>query len=304
MDRKRAWAWTSQTREPLPAEEAGVSLLDRGYLFGDALYETLRTYHSRVFALDGHLRRLEAGARRIGYPPVPLEAIAHALRTLAEKRAPEESSLRINISRGLTHPGTSSASKGGPRWAAYCGPLPPHVSACYERGVACILSGRPRWNPGGFVPAVKFACNQELALAKEEAEREGAFEALLTTPWGLLAEGASSTVFLVLGRRLVTPDLSAGILDGLTRDCIIRLAEREGIPAEEREVSPGELLEAEEVFIASTLKEVIPVVRIGDRTVGRGEPGLITDRLLGLYQTHAIEATGEGTEGMRPLSCS
>ncbi len=296
-----AWVWTSETKEAVPASEAAVSLLDRGYLFGEALYETMRTYHSRIFALGGHLARLESGARRIGCPDLPLEEIAGALQNLASRRSPEESSLRINLSRGIAYPGYSTASVGPVRWAAYCGPLPPHVAPCYERGVTCHLSGRPRWNPCDFVPAVKFACNQELALAKLEAEKVDAFEALLLNPDGFLAEGASSTVFLVKDRRVVTPSLETGILDGLTRACILHLARRDGIPCEERKVRPEELWEAEEIFIASTLKEIIPVVRIGERVIGRGEPGLISDRLLGLYQTHAIEATREGNY---PYHCS
>jgi len=168
------------------------------------------------------------------------------------------------------------------------------VAATYERGVRCLLASRPRWNPGDFIPAVKFCANVELWIAKREAEERGAFEALLRNPAGLLAEGASSNVFLVKGKVLVTPDLASGILDGVTRECLLRLAPRAGVPVEERPVRVEEIFEADEVFLASTLKEVVPVVEVDGRPVGRGEPGMITDRLLGLFQEEALEATSGG----------
>jgi branched-chain amino acid aminotransferase len=154
-----------------------------------------------------------------------------------------------------------------------------------------MVSSRPRWNPGGFVPAVKFASNAEIRLAKREADQAGAYEALLLNPEGFLAEGASCNVFLVKDKRLVTPDLGSGILDGVTRYFILDLAGKAGIGTEERAVLACELDAADEVFLASTLKEVIPVVKIGGNPVGRGAPGLITDRLLGLYQELALETT-------------
>lgn len=289
------WFVSSEDPTPRPASEGRISGLDHGYLYGSALYETLRTYHGRPFALSRHLARLARGAARVGMGELPLEEMEGVLRRLAALRAPAESYLRLTVSPGEGPPAPFGPPRGTVRWSALAGPLPPHVAATYERGVRCTLASRPRWNPGGFVPAVKFCANAELALAKREAEAKGAFEALLRNPEGFLAEGASSNVFLVQGKTLVTPDPASGILDGVTRECLLTLAPQAGVPVKERPVRVEEIFDADEVFLASTLKEVVPVVEVDGRPVGRGEPGLITDRLLGLFQEEALRATSGGT---------
>lgn len=288
------WFVSSGDGEVRPASEGRISGLDHGYLYGSALYETLRTYHGRPFALSRHLARLARGAAVLGLGELPLAAMKENLSRLAALRAPEESYLRLTVSPGEGPPSPFGPFHGTVRWSALAGPLPPHVAAVYERGVRCTLASRPRWNPGGFVPAVKFCANAELWLAKREAEERKAFEALLPNPAGLLAEGASSNVFLVKEKVLVTPDLASGILDGVTRERLLDLAPRAGIPVEERPVRVEEIFEVDEVFLASTLKEVVPVVEVDGRLVGSGAPGLITDRLLGLFQEEALEATSGG----------
>jgi len=303
MADRRTWVCTSYRPEPHPADEGTVSCLDRGYVYGDAVYETLRTYRSRIFGLDEHLARLASGASRIGYTEPPLQDLRKALQALAALRAPEESYLRITLSRGTQFPGWGCPCSEDSPWTIYSGPIPPYVAAWYERGVSCTISSRRRANPGGFIPAVKFACNQELDLAKREADARGAYEALLRNPAGDLAEGTSSNVFLVSRDRLITPSLESGILDGVTRHHILRIAEADGLSVEDRTVPMKELDEADEVFIASTLKEIIPVVRIDGRPVGQERPGMITDRLLGLYQTHAIDATRPSREEDGPPNC-
>lgn len=285
------WIWVGGEAGPVRPEEARIAATDHAYLYGSGLYETVRTYHARPFALKEHIARLEHGARRMGLRSLPLTEASRALEALAAKRAPEDSYLRVTLTPGLQFPGWGVPVEGPPRWVAYAGPLAPHVAACYERGVRCTVSTRPRWNPGGFVPAVKFGGNPELQLAKKEADAAGAYEALLLNPAGFLAEGSSSNVFLVKGRRLVTPDTASGILDGVTRAILLRLSGEAGIETEDRPVRPEELWEAEEVFLASTLKEVVPVVEVDGRPIGTGAPGMVTDRLLGLYQEHALEAT-------------
>ncbi len=290
MDEGR-WVWVGGEAEPVAPADARIPATEHAYLYGSGLYETLRTYHARPFALDAHLHRLASGAARLGWGDLPLGAIADAFVRLAAKRAPEESYLRVAVGPGLQFPGWNEPIHGPVRWCAYAGPLAPYMAAAYERGVRCILSKRPRWNPGGFAPAVKFAANPELLMAKREADAAGAYEALLLNPEGPLAEGSSSSVFLVKGRRVITPDLASGILDGVTRACVLQLCAKAGLASEERPVAPGELFDAEEVFLTSTLKEVVPVVSLDGRPIGTGAPGVIADRLLGLFQELALEST-------------
>ena len=291
MDADSRWIWIGGSPSPVPESLANVVATDLAYLHGSGLYETLRTYHCRPFALGEHLMRLKSGASRAGFRVLPLDEMGEALKALATKRSPQESYLRLAVSPGAQFPGSSGALESPPAWTAYGGALPPYNSAVYERGVRCIVSSRPRWNPGGFVPAVKFASNAEIRLAKREAEEAGAYEALLLNPEGFLAEGCSSNVFLVKDKKVVTPDLASGILDGVTRSHILKLVSRARLSAEEKPVPASELYDADEVFLASTLKEVVPVVKIGEIEIGEGRPGLITDRLLGLFQEYALEST-------------
>ena len=293
MESNGRWVWIGGEASPVAPSAGRIAATDHAYLYGSGIYETLRTYHARPFALDEHLKRLSAGTARVGWPTLPVGEMAKVLRGLAALRAPEESYLRLAVSPGHQFPGWNEPLQGPAAWCAYAGPLNPYVSAVYERGVRCILASRPRWNPGSFIPAVKFAGNPELQLAKREADAAGAYEALLLNPDGQLAEGASSSLFLVKGKKVVTPELASGILDGVTRAVVLHLCARAGLEAEERPVMPEELHEAEEVFLASTLKEVAPVVQIARRPVGQGTPGVIADRLLGLFQEYALESTRE-----------
>ena len=296
MRDEKSWAWVQGDREPLPVREGKVSALDLGYLTGTSLYETLRTYGARPFSLKAHLDRLEAGALRMGYPAPPREELAAALCRLASLRAPAESCLRVVLSPGERFPLWEAQAPAGARWTAYASPPPPFPPSLYERGVRCIVSRFRRTPAGGFHPAVKVNGSPDLILARREAEARGAFEALLLNGDGWLAEGASSSLFLVLEGRLATPPISAGILDSVTRSLVLALASRAGLPCAERPLRPEATHEAEEAFLASTLKEIMPVVQIEESTIGGGLPGPIADRLLRLYR----ELTANDTTGDLP----
>ena len=189
MESNGRWVWVGGEASPVAPSAGRIAATDHAYLYGSGIYETLRTYHAHPFALDEHLKRLAAGTARVGWPTLPISEMAKVLRGLAALRAPEESYLRLAVSPGHQFPGWNEPLQGPPAWCAYAGPLNPYVSAVYERGVRCILASRPRWNPGSFVPAVKFAGNPELQLAKREADAAGAYEALLLNPEGTAGGG-------------------------------------------------------------------------------------------------------------------
>jgi branched-chain amino acid aminotransferase len=160
--------------------------------------------------------------------------------------------------------------------------------------VAVAVAGVPRASPRAVDPAAKTGAHLDHVLAVAEARAAGAHEALLVDGRGNVTEGASSNVFVVQGGTLRTPPLGAGILEGVTRGLVLRLARAAGLPVEEAPLDPSALLAADEVFITSTVREIVPVVRVGDRAIGAGAPGPVTHRLHRAFRAHAGGPVGLG----------
>ena len=249
-------------------EEAKISVFDRGFLYGDSVYETIGTSGGRLFAADEHLTRLERSAARIGLRAPPRAAMERAIGdTMAAANNPE-SRVRIMLTRG--------AGK-----LVIVFPLGPPTAEMYARGVSVAVVSVTRNSPLAIDPAVKSGnyLNNILALG-EARRRAGAYEAILCAADGSVAEGASSNVFIVAGGVVRTPPLEVGILDGITRAKVIALCREGGIPVEEGRMTPDELRGADEIFITSATRAVLPVTRVDERPVGTGTPGPVTRRLM------------------------
>lgn len=258
--------------------QAKISVLDRGFLYGDSVYEVLRTCDGAPFALTEHLARLRKSAAKI-FLPIPwsdaelsddldlaLEAANHGAR---------ESYVRLVVTRGDAEEiGLDPALATNPRRIVIVRPYPSIPPELYSRGAKVALA-RAGMGPfqgiktGNYLPNI---------LAVREARARGAYEAWIVDEAGRLTEGANSNIFLVKGGRLATPP-AANILEGVTRAKVLALAKKEQIVAKEREVSVTDAFAAEEAFLTSTLREVMPVVEIDGRKVGDGKPGPITLRL-------------------------
>jgi branched-chain amino acid aminotransferase len=271
------------------AEDARVSVLDNGFTFGDGVYETLRTYGGRPFHLDRHLARLRDSARMLAIDvPVPDAALSDGLDALLKAAANPESYIRIMVTRGVGDVSYRFERIKGPTIVMLARAYEPFPERIYTEGIAVIVSSVRRNHPRAIDPAMK-SCNLiNNILAMREAQAKGALEPILLNDVGEVAEGAGSNVFLVQdGGRLLTPPLDAGILPGITRALVLELAPRAGVPLREEPVAVKDLLAADEVFITSTLKEVVPVATIDGRSVGTGRPGPVTQRLLEAYREYA-----------------
>jgi branched-chain amino acid aminotransferase len=270
-------------------EEARVSVFDRGFLYGDSVFETVATAGGRPFALPEHLDRLARSAVRIGLTLPPREAIERAIaETLAAAGNPE-SRVRVTVTRGTGAFDMDPATAGEPRLVVIVAPLQGPTPEMLARGVAVEIVSVARNHPAALDPAVKSGnyLNSVLALA-EARRRSGAHEAILCTADGHVAEGSTSNVFAVSAGQLRTPALSVGILDGVTRAKVLELAAGAGVsPVEVTDMSPDQLRAADEVFITSSARGVLPVTRIDGRPVGDGAPGPVTRRLLALYRALA-----------------
>jgi branched-chain amino acid aminotransferase len=291
----------------VPPDQALVSVFDRGFLYGDSVYEVVRTYRRRPFELDVHLNRLRRSAGRLGLPlPWSEERTREeVLRTLAASGddPPEpgaapwnagERTIRVIMTRGAGELGLDPALAVDPRAIVIVGPLRGPPAAAYAAGVACQIVGVRHDAPEAADTTAKTGAHLVNVLAVSEARRAGAHEALLLDGSGRVTEGASSNVFAVRQGRLETPPLAVGILEGVTRGVVIALARDAGVDVRELSLSPAELASADEVFITSTAREILPVTVLDGRPVGAGKVGALTTRLHALFRERADREAGPG----------
>jgi branched-chain amino acid aminotransferase len=277
----------------VPPAQARVSVFDRGFLYGDSVYEVIRTYGGRPFEVEAHLARLRHSADRIGLSPkwdAP-RVEAEIARTLEASRGDDppvpdaapwnvgERYVRVVMTRGAGELGLDPALAIDPVAVVLVLPLVGPPRAAYVDGVKAAFVGVRRAAPDAIDPSAKTGAHLPNVLAVAEARAAGAHEALLLDGRGSVTEGSSSNVFAVRGGRVVTPPLAAGILEGVTRGLVLRLAAEDGVSAEETPLRPEDLEGADEVFLTSTVREVVPVTRLGERPVGTGRPGPVTLRL-------------------------
>lgn len=289
----------------VPAAQAAVSVFDRGFLSGDQVYEVVRTYGLAPFALAQHLARLRHSAGRIGLPLpwTPERLAAELLRTVEASRGGDppdplaapwnrgERSVRLVVTRGAAEEARGWGVAPGPRVLLAATPLRGPPQAAYQDGVACILvhARVARSDPGA-----KTGGHLAEALATRDAAAAAAHEALLLDAAGQVTEGASSNLFLVAGGGVATPPLAAGILPGVTRGLVLALAREAGLPVAERPLGPADLRDAEELFLTSTSREILPVTRLDGAPVGPGTPGPVTARLHALFRQQATGQAGPG----------
>jgi branched-chain amino acid aminotransferase len=266
-------------------DDARVSVFDHGFLFGEGVYEVLRTYGQRPFLFAEHMRRLRASADRLALscPLSDEDLLARIRATVAAAALPGDAYVRILLTRGVGEIVYDPASCPTPTLVII---VKPHVDPPVEAlrgGVPLTLASVVRNHPGSVDPAIKSNNLLNNALAMQQAYREGAFEALMKNHRGELCECAQSNIFVVRDGVLLTPPISAGLLVGVTRGFVLECAAALGVPAEERVLHETDLASVQESFLTSTTREIVPVVRIGAQTIGDGAPGPVTRRLMAAF---------------------
>jgi branched-chain amino acid aminotransferase len=269
----------------VPPEHARVSVFDRGFLFGDSVFETIRTYGGVPFALDEHIERLARSAARVYINlPVATETIrAEVLRVVAEA-GNDESFIRVMVTRGHGEIALPPQVASHPVRVVLVTPLVAPPDEAYSRGVSVLAYRTQRVADSTDAVGAKVANYLVSVLAMRDARRVGAVEALIVDGNGCVVEGATSNVFAVIDGQLVTPPEDAGILLGITRATLLDVARSEGMAPVLRPLPLEELMAAEEVFISSSIRELLPVVRIDDSPIGSGEPGPVSQRLLNAFR--------------------
>lgn len=269
----------------LPKEQACVSVLDHGFLYGDGVYETLRAYGGRVLQLAEHVARLERSAAGI-YLQLPMarDRLADLIRTSLRRNDLQDAYIRVTLSRGDGEIGLDPALCKTPTLVIIAKPFVPYPASLYAEGVS-IAVVKTRRNLSEAIPShVKSLNFLNNILAKVEANAAGAHEGLMLNHRGELTEGTSSNFFLVRKGQLLTPSIDCGVLDGITRRLVLDLAQDLDITAEETRLRIQDLYEADECFLTNTTQEIMPVKQVDGRLVGSGRPGEITNRLRSSFR--------------------
>lgn len=275
----------------LTPDQATVSVYDRGFLYGDAVFEVLRTYRERPFALDEHLARLRRSAERV-FIVLPIDDATlgrevEAALAAARGDTSRESYVRVVVTRGSGPLSLDPDTATHPLRVILVEPVVPPPREAYLHGVALASVSTRRAADDTAASGAKVTNYLANLLALRDARARGAQEALVVDARGHVVEGASSNVFVVTAGRVATPPESAGILVGITRAHVLGAARDLGIPVDERDLLPDDIYGADEVFITSSIRELLPVVRVDERVIGSGAPGPVARALHRCFRQSA-----------------
>ncbi|MFH0910173.1 MAG: aminotransferase class IV [Planctomycetota bacterium] len=266
---------------------------ERGYLYGDGVFETMRAYGGRVFAAERHAARMLSSAKALGFSlSLGQGVLAQIFQKTADANAPSpagELYLRATLTRGRGY-GPDLARAFEANLLVYARPLDPLAPSLYARGIAAVYASERR-SARSTLARHKTTSYLAALLDRQEARSRGADEALLLDTDGFVLEGACSNLFLVAGGALCTPPAAQNLLPGITRAVVLELAGAGRLTLEESPVRPEALEKADEAFLTNAVQELVPLVRVEGKPVGAGAPGRTTIRLLEAYRAAVLQAT-------------
>lgn len=268
-----------------PPEEARVSVFDRGFLYGDSVYEVLRTVRAEPLDLDDHLHRLARSAERLGMTlPKTLPQIVDIVRATLEAAGNAEAYVRIVVTRGSGEIDLDPAAARAASLIVIAKPMKLPPSEYYRDGVDVSIVAVQRNLRRAVDPSIKSGNYLNNILALAEARARGGYEAIMCDADGRLAEGASSNVFVVTDGVVRTPPLDVGLLEGITRRKVLELCAKDHIAVRQDGLHPDDLRSAQEAFLTSSVRGVLPITRVDGVPIGGGLPGPVTRRVMQLYE--------------------
>jgi branched-chain amino acid aminotransferase len=271
----------------VPEDEARVSVFDHGLLYGDGVFEGLRSYAGKVFRLEAHIDRLFASARAICLEiPLSKEAVAKAVNDTLAANTLADGYVRLVVTRGAGSLGLDPNRTKNPQVIVIADTISLYPREFYEQGLRIVTAATQRTQSAALSPRIKSLNYLNNIMAKLEGLQAGCVEALMLNHKGEVAECTGDNIFVVRQGRLLTPPPDAGILEGITRGAVMELAIAAGIDCREATLVRHDLYTADECFLTGTAAEVIPVVEIDGRKVGAGVPGPVTLRLKDAF--HAL----------------
>lgn len=258
-------------------ENAKISVYDHGLLYGDGVFEGMRSYSGKVFRLEQHLDRLWKSAKAIWLEmPITREAMGKAVNDTLAANGIKDGYIRLVVTRGSGALGLDPNRCSNPQVIIIADKIALYPAEFYENGLTIITASTVRNHPAALSPRIKSLNYLNNIMAKIEGLQAGCVEALMLNHKGEVAECTGDNIFLVKEGQLFTPPLDAGILEGITRDAIIEIARESGIVVNEVAQTRHDVFIADEVFLTGSAAEVIPVVKVDSRTIGDGKPGPMT----------------------------
>lgn len=270
----------------MPLAEARIPVVDRGFIFGDGVYELIPVYSRRPFRLSQHLRRLQASLEAIRLdPPHDAAQWQSLVEQLVSQQDFEDQSVYIQVTRGVPGPGQALrdqviAADMHPTVFMFAQPLVTATSGQKSTGVCAVTAADNRWQRCD-IKAISLLAN--ILLRQQAVDAQCAETVMLRDGW--LTEGTASNIFVVKDGVVLAPPPSNLMLTGVTYDLVLELAQQHGIPHDLRAISETELRSADEVWMTSSTKEIMPIVRLDGMAVGQGVPGPLARHMDGLYQT-------------------
>jgi len=264
--------------------QARISVFDRGFLYGDGLFETMRAYRGEVFRLGDHLDRLFRSAKEIELSfSYTRKELRNIIKRILKINNFSEAYIRLTLSRGVSEPGLISKSKSSATLVIMGRKFKPLSPSEYRRGwrATIVKTRQNQASPLSRLKSLNFLNN---ILARKEAKAKRVDEGILLNTLGDVTEASTSNIFLVKRGILITPPEEAGLLPGITRGVILELATSLGLKAYQRKISLNELMGADEAFLTNSLIEVMPLIEIDGRQIGKGKPGPVTERIHKAYK--------------------
>ena len=279
--------------EFVPESEAKISVFDHGFLYGDGVFEGIRAYRGVVFKLREHIERLYDSAKFLRIEiPMSKEDLMEAILETVRRNGLSDCYIRVVVTRGVGDLGLDPRKCKKPSIIIIARPMAPLLG---KRAVSLIISSVRRDGVDATNHQAKSLNYLNNILAKLEAINAGADDAVMLDSRGFVSEATGENIFIVKDERIMTPPPTSGILSGITRDCVIELARRLGYEVVERELTPFELLTADEVFLTGTAAEIVPVESVNGRKIGEEVPGPITERLIREFE----RLKGDPSQGVK-----
>lgn len=271
--------------EILNEDKAAISVFDRGFLYGDGLFETMRSYEGVIFRLGDHLNRLYSSMKSLKIRQrLSNKETEKAVYKLLHVNNLKDASIRMTVSRGVSkHRGFSISQNEIASMVISATKFLPRPVKFYERGIKADVAHFRR-NSRSFSSNFKVLNYLDSIIARSEATSEGSFETIFLNESDYVCEGSVSNIFMVKGNRIMTPSIDCGVLPGITRKAVLELAPYAGLAIREARFTEGQLKDSEEVFVTNSLIEIIPVVKIDDRRIGNGGVGAVTRKIHDLYR--------------------